>query len=88
MGERQSDSGSGEAEAVKRPHVVLVLVECVCAPEAVAELELLAAQWAQDLRFRRVMHTAETTEAQSVVVPGSMGTFAEMMRVAHERVTT
>lgn len=89
MGVRQGDSGArggGGEEEVRRPRVVLVMVECVCADADVAALELGAEQWAQDLRFRRVMREAETTDARAVVLPGTLATLADALRTAAEKV--
>lgn len=91
MGIGQSDPGArggGSEEEVRRPHVVLVMVECVCADVDVAALELGAEQWAQDLRFRRVMREAETTDARAVVLSGTLATLADTLRIAAEKATT
>lgn len=83
MGVGQGDPGTrgGGEEEVRRPRVVLVMVECVCADVDVAALELGAEQWAQDLRFRRVMREAETTDARAVVVDASLDVIAEAFRI-------
>ena len=63
------------------------MVECVCADDDVAALDMLAEQWTQDLRFRRVMPNAETTDARSVVMDGSLYTLADALRLATEKLT-
>ena len=85
MGERPSDSGAGAGgtqDVTRSPRVVLVMVEVVCAEADVPELELTAAQWAQDVRFRHLMGAVETTDARSVVIDGSLGVMADVMRLA------
>jgi len=73
--------GGGVEEEVRRPRVVLVMVECVCADGDVPALELGAEQWAQDLRFRRVMRAAETTDARAVVVDATLDVLGEAFRI-------
>lgn len=67
-----------------KPRVVLVMVECACDDASVARVELAAAQWAQDVRFRRVLPHAETSDARSVVLSGSLSTLREMLTMAAE----
>lgn len=66
---------------------MLVMVECVCVDDDVAALDMLAEQWTQDLRFRRVMPNAETTDARSVVMDGSLYALADALRLAAEKLT-
>lgn len=71
-----------------RPRVVFVMVECVCAEDADTAVGVIAEQWAQDLRFRAVGRGAETTDARSVVLDGTLATLADTLRMAAEKATT
>jgi hypothetical protein len=60
------------------------MVEVVCAESDVPALDLVAAQWAQDLRFRHLMGSVETSDAVAVTIDGSLGVMADVMRLAAE----
>ena len=60
---------------------MLVMVECVCADDDVAALDMLAEQWTQDLRFRRVMPNAETTDARMALRMMPRGRWLAMVAI-------
>jgi hypothetical protein len=81
MGERREDPRGVPPEAVRSPRVVLVMVECLAADAL--NVEALATQWAQEVRFR-VLPAAETCDARAVVVDGSLDVLASAFRMVGE----
>jgi hypothetical protein len=66
---------------VRAPRVVLVMVECR-AVDAL-DVEALATQWAQEVRFR-VLPAAEVRDARAVVMDGGLDTLAAAFRIVGE----
>lgn len=67
--------------------VVLVAVEVACDPAALAALETTAVQWAQEVRFRAACAGAEAADAVPVLLEGTLYTFADALRAAHDGLT-
>ena len=66
--------------------MVLVAVEVSCDPARLSDVETVAVQWAQDMRFRVVCAGAEATAAAPVVLPGSLLTLADAFHVTAETI--
>lgn len=72
---RQSDRG-------RRAQVALVVVEV--SSDGVADVETIAAQWAQEVRFRIAATGADTGAAVAVLLDGTIHTLSDALRGAAE----
>ena len=72
----------GSSDRGRRAQVALVAVEIV-APEGV-DVETVAAQWAQEIRFRVLAPGVDTGAAVAVLLDGSLHTLADALRGAAE----
>jgi hypothetical protein len=73
----------GPSDRGRRAQVALVAVEIVGGGDA----ETLAAQWAQDVRFRMAAQGIETGAAVAVLLDGTIHDLAGALRAAHDGLT-
>jgi len=72
----------GSSDRGRRAQVALVAVEVVS--DGAVDVETLAAQWAQEIRFRVLSPGVDTGAAVAVMVDGTMHTLADALRAAGE----
>lgn len=72
----------GSSDRGRRAQVALVAVEVVS--DGAVDVETLAAQWAQEIRFRVLGAGADTGAAVAVLLDGSLHTLSDALRGAAE----
>lgn len=85
MGERPSDSGAGAGggaqDVTRTPRVVLLAIEVECADVDVAALDLIADQWAQDVRYQCIDRAVTVGAAVAMPIHGTLANLAELFAV-------
>lgn len=66
---------------------VLIAVEVSVDAHALEAVETAAVQWAQEMRYRAVGAGAMTANAVQVTLPGTLYSFADALRAAHDGLT-
>ena len=73
----------GQSDRGRRAQVALVVVEV--SSDGVTDVETIAAQWAQEVRFRIAASGADTGAAVAVLIDGTIRTLSDALRGAAEK---